>query len=64
MEILFSHQFCDCLTFEQTLSEYYYVPGSGEGTQKWTPLNRGRGSKLVENLWRSFMDDYQHIFYW
>ena len=51
MEIFFSHQFCDFLTFEQTLSEYFYVPGSGEGTQKWTPLNGGRGSKLVENLW-------------
>ena len=36
----------------------------GEGTQKWTPQDRERGSKLVENLWWPFMDDGQHIFYW
>ena len=34
----------------------------GKGTQKWTPLNKGRGSKLVEHQWRSFMDDDQFIF--
>lgn len=36
----------------------------GEATYKWTPLSKGRGSNLVENLRRSFIDDGQHILNW
>ena len=34
-----------------------------EGTQKWTPQDKERGSKLVKNLRMTFVDDGQHIFY-
>ena len=34
----------------------------GGGTNVDTPGQGGRGSKLVENMRTSFMDDRQHIF--
>ena len=36
--------------------------GGGGGAQRWTPLDRERGSKVVQNVRTSFIDDRRHIF--